>query len=67
MDDAKWQEISILLKAIEGKIKLIGELDLKILDLIEETKIDEEVESNAAFELKMIGSVSAVEKLLVNP
>ena len=67
MDDAKWQEISILLKAIEGKRKLIGELDLKILDLIEETKIDEEVESNAAFELKMIGSVSAVEKLLVNP
>ena len=58
------QEISSILKTIAVKQKVVAELDAKILEVIEEDKIDEDVELGTDFEVKLTTDIAQIEKLL---
>lgn len=64
LNEKRRQDISDYLVAIESKRTVITELDGKILDLVDEEDIEEEVENATKFDLKTISGVSAVKKLI---
>ena len=64
IDDEKRQEMGNFLRIIKMKQNRIVDLDIKIQDLIEEDKIDEDVEAAADFEFKIVCGISQIEKLV---
>ena len=58
------QEIISILKTIAVKKKVVAELDAKILDVIEEDNIDEDVELATDFEVKLTIDIAEIENSL---
>ena len=56
----------MILQSIKGKEVLITELNERIIDLIEEDKISEDVEEATEFEIKVKKNMSVIEEFLQN-
>ena len=63
-DEDTLTEIRVILQSIKGKEVLITELNERIIDLIEEDKISEDVEEATDFEIKVKGNMSVIEEFL---
>ena len=67
LDERKLNEIRVHLEAIEGKEKIVADLNEKIIDIVEEDKIDEDVEEATLFEITVRRSVAGLIHFLEKP
>lgn len=58
----KFDELEVILKIINNKRKIIVDLDAKILDVIDEKDIDEDVEATTNFELEVETGIKGGDK-----
>ena len=65
VNTSNFDQVEVILRTIENKRKIIVDLDSKILDVIEEKDIDEDVDATTNFELSLDEDIFKIRKSLV--